>query len=259
MGTRERTYPLNITSIILQATSQNLKGLIEPLTTLDNILTNCRQTLCKITSDSQCATVLGGLFGQILSGKDYNGNQYIWNTFNAFILSKKEIHIDLSELCRICKDNAVLGSMEDVFKHDINNINNDHKLLRLLLYNTYQTFDHQHCYVIPEDYKECHWIKEENQNLPRRDLFRMFKNVTQLRMECYNYPLSLKSLLSLIVDTKLDRVEISGTEWLSSRKIPSYGDLEEKYKAAGFMMEFTRALIGYPALQKITLIISSIS
>ena len=108
MGTFRGAHALNIKSITLQSTSSNLEHLIRPLTVLDNILSDNVNIANQIQDNGKDLAVLKVLFSSILSEKEYNGNQYIWNTFKAFIANKRSIKVNIVELVRWCHNSALL-------------------------------------------------------------------------------------------------------------------------------------------------------
>ena len=210
MGTTsDVAWPLNISSIILQSTSSNLESLIGPLTILDNILSENVNIDNIIFDNSKAVSVLSYLFSSILSGKEYVGNKYIWNTFNTFIMSKKDIFVRIAKLDKYCLNKNLLAL---IFSDLIKNDDDDNRAM----------------------------IINKNQNLVKPEILKIFKNVTYLRIHCKKYPLSLESLLSLINGTQIKTVVIDdpGSTWLSSVKSSSFADVSSKYKKANFKMEF---------------------
>lgn len=198
------TYPLTISSIRLQSTSRNLEALITPLTILDNILSDNVSMHDRIANNSKVVPVLRPLISSIISREEYLGNQYVWSTFNTFILNKREIEVDLMALNTFCQN-------ED--------------LLRLIFFNLVQGRGE-----LP---------KEENQNLLKPDILKLFKNVTYLEINCTDYPLSLRKLLDLIKGTQITKVQINGQYWLSAvQKSYFFEDIVNEYEKSNFKMEF---------------------
>ena len=81
--------------------------------------------------------------------------------------------------------------------------------------------------------------KYKNNNLLKREILSIFKNAKYLEIYCYDYPLSLESLLSLIVDTKIKEVVIKGYFWVPSLKnFSSFNIIINEYKKSNFNLEF---------------------
>ena len=205
--------PLNITTIILQSTASNLETFIGPLTVLDNILSNNVDKHHIIPKNSSYVSVLSDLFSTIISGKEYVGNQYVWNTFNAFIMNKQKILIHIDNLDEYCHDkellNLIFGDLIKIIKKE-------------------------------EEYKYDEMIKFETQNSLKSNVIKLFKNMTYLWITCRSYPLSLKSLLKSIKDTQIIKMQIWGSKWLPSVKSCSaLDDITREYGKANFNINFT--------------------
>lgn len=86
---------------------------------------------------------------------------------------------------------------------------------------------------------EGYGVIRKNQNLLKRDTFKIFSNVTDLTIHCKDYPLPMESLLSLIKETGINKVRISGEDWLSLFKEGSlFDDMESRYQEASLDIEF---------------------
>ena len=193
---------VHIRSIILQSTATNLKSLIEPLTTLDNVLHwNARLF---ILSNPKVVPVLRHLFTCVLSEQRYVGNEYIWNTFNTFVMNKTYISVNIDALDYRCMNKELLK----------------------LIFHDFGKGDP----AIATD---------KNQNLIRPEILSIFKNVTQLSIQCVEYPICLDSLLSLIKGRQIKTVGIYGDRWLPSLKSTAlFEDISEKYREHNFKIEF---------------------
>ena len=164
MGGPDGAHPLMISSIILQSTASNLRKLIGPLTILDNILSlNVGERNDNIIpNDDKSVSVLSGLFSSMISGKPYDGNKYIWNTFNAFILKKQEIRINLYQIWYSCKDKEFLKVL----------------FSDLIVREGYSKL------ITGVDYDYDLWIKNAKQNLFKPDIVKLFKNVKKISIKC---------------------------------------------------------------------------
>ena len=83
--------------------------------------------------------------------------------FTAFVMNKKSICWNVDELDKYCSNKDLLKLMFTDF--------------------------------IRIDDKEKRLIENENQNLIRPEILKIFKNVTGLTIDCKYYPLSLEALL----------------------------------------------------------------
>ena len=209
---------LNISTIILQSSCSNLQSFIKPLTILDNILTNNVLFDNKIADNKKDYQILKGLFDSYLAKEQYVGNEYIWSIFNAFVNYKHKIDIHLDRLGASCKNKDLLG---------------------LILSDTVKMK-----YVKPTgrwDFKEEEYLSDKyrNKNLLKPEILSIFQNVTDLRIGCNFYPLSLESLLVLIKNTQIRKVEIWGPRWLPKVKaMSSFSNILSQYKQENLNMEF---------------------
>ena len=205
-------YPLTIKSIILQETSTNLESLMEPITILNNILTNNVYGGNEISNDSSYCQVLNSLFSSFLSEQQYTENQYICNAINAFFVNKQEINIFFRHLMQYCHNknllNLIFGDLIEM-----------------------STKDWSKKYDV--------MIQKKNQNLLRPIMLKLFKNVTYLHISCWSFPLSMKALLKLITGTQIKKVEIYGKHWIRAVKAwPSLYNITKKFSDKNFDMQF---------------------
>ena len=95
---------------------------------------------------------------------------------------------------------------------------------------------------------QSHFIPDNNQNLPNHKFLQKFKNVASLAIygvEYYSF--SLNKLLSLVQDTKIEEVTISGfveekgtSSWLSSLWNTQSLSLTQTFKKNGFNIQFKK-------------------
>ena len=214
MGTPNKNFSVSIISVIIQSTSSNLEYLIGSLTMLDNILSNNVNIVNPISKNSQGVSLLKDLFSSCISGKKFAGNNYIWNTFQAFIMNKKKVDIHVSDLDRYCHNKGLLG---------------------LTLRNIVKMEEEE------KEEKEYLLDKYKNKNLLKPQIISIFNNVTYLEIWCSDYPLSMESLLSLINGTQIKKVEIFDTwnTWLPLLKVHlSFNNISRKYKQSNFNLQF---------------------
>lgn len=195
-----------ISSIMIQSSCSNLKDFISPLTVLDTML--CGNVQSKMPNMDKEAKVLKGLFDAYLTGHEYHGNQYVWDTFNTFILLKEKIKINIPALHKYCTNEW---------------------LLSLLLTNV-EKMKHKSKVYSAAKYK--------NKNLLNREIISIFKNVSELEIVCKEYPLSLEALLSVIVGTQITKVFVFLPYWLSQMKnLSSFDNITTKYRESNFNLE----------------------
>lgn len=201
---------LNVSSIIIQKTSLNLETLIRALTTLDKILSNSVRPEYVISDNVEDTIIISHLFSTKLGDGVFTGNEYAWNTFNSFIMSKEKLRFDISTLNNYCNNKKLLNVIFD----DI----------------VYMTGD-------IDTYDDL--IVNKNQNLLKAGILKLFQNVTTLQMWCDEYAVSLESVLTLIKGTQIKVVEIHSSDmWLplvTSSK--SYDEIKSEYEKANFDME----------------------
>ena len=176
---------------------------------MDSVLSNNVTVHNVISGIKQDVKILESLFDCILSGKNYDGNEYIWNVFNAFIDQKQKIEIGIDNLSEYCESEGLLGlTVSEILKGKYD-----------------------------EHYSEDD--KYKGKNLLKREILSIFNNVTYLKIVSYNHPISFNSLLTLINGTNLTKIELWGEEWLSNVKEAStFKDVLWQYKQANFRMEF---------------------
>ena len=181
--------------------------MIRPLTILDNIF-GSRVTKDNVISNNQKdVSVLAELFSATLSGQRYAVNEYIWNTIKVFVENKTKISVWYDALHQNCK-------------------NKD--LLNLIFYD-----------VVKNNSFDDTEIRCENQNMPKRDILKVFKNVTSLNLDCRYCPISLESLLSLIIETQIETVTVHGYGWMPHViSVSSFDDILSKYEEANLIMDF---------------------
>ena len=104
------------------------------------------------------------------------------------------------------------------------------RLLKLLFHDFIST---------KTDISDTGSIMNENQNLLKPEVLRIFKNVTKLKIICGEYPIALESLLTLIIQNNIEEVELHGEKWLLSVKLETSFDLiSSKYNKANYYLEF---------------------
>lgn len=152
------------------------------------------------------------LFDACLSDDGYEGNQYIWKIFNAFIDHKDEIEIDMRHVDENCSNKALLDLvLSDVVKQQ----------------------------WLGDKYEEYSEDKYKTKNLLKREILTIFRNVTSLEIGCQEYPFSLDSLFSVINATQITTVKIAGMRWLPSLKAqPIFDGIVRKYKQSNFNLQF---------------------
>ena len=129
-------------------------------------------------------------------------NAYILESFHCFVNAKQEIKVDLRKLDEYCGNKGLLGLLFSKLVKDTR-------------------------------------LKEKDQNLIKRDLFKLFANVNYLLIYCHEYSFCLSSFLSVIDNTKIDKVEIYGDKWLPSiASSSSYDFICTQYKKANFDLKF---------------------
>ena len=113
-------------------------------------------------------------------------------------MNKKEFQIDLKSLDLHCKNKA---------------------LLKLLFYDFITT---------KTDKYDGYLILNKNQNLLKPEILKIFKNVTELQIYCGEYPIALESLLPLITQNNIKKVDIYGGNWIAS--VQSGSSFSEKFR-----------------------------
>ena len=159
-----------------------------------------------IEDNKRDVKIIKGLFDCILSGEKYVGHEYIWNIFNAFIDQKNTITINAMSM----SPNLYIGQCRN------------EGLRKLILSDMLEG----------EDYSED---KYKGKNLLRREILSIFKNVTYLTINCYNHPISLKSLFSLINGTQIKKIDINGQDWVKKvTESSSFTNILSVYQQGNF-------------------------
>ena len=173
--------------------------MVTPITILDNIITNNVTSSNTISDNSADVEILSLLFS---SKENLKINPYILNTFKCFVNHKQEIRIDIRLLDKYCFNKELLGLLFSKIVSDTN-------------------------------------TKYEDQNLIKKQVLKVFGNVTSLYIECHCYSFSLLAFLSIIDGTNINKVEILGSEWLPSiASSSSFSDICTEYQKLGFKVEY---------------------
>ena len=159
----------------------------------------------KISDNSADVEILSLLFSYSTSSSSKENlkiNPYILNTFKCFVNHKQEIRIDIGLLDKYCFNKELLGLLFSKIVSDTN-------------------------------------TKYEDQNLIKKQVLKVFGNVTSLYIQSYSYSFSLLAFLSIIDGTNINKVEIYGKEWLPSiASSSSFSDICTEYQKLGFKVEF---------------------
>lgn len=206
--------PLGISTIIIQETRSNLRKIIKPITILDMIISWNVNDDSKIGNNPDDVSTLKSLFAYYLypeSQKEFKPNQYIFNTFLCFLNNKDSIMVDLDKLDEHCPNKGILSL---IFTQIIKDTDNDAVLT----------------------------MNEDNdKNLVKKEVFTLFKNVTDLFITCDSYSISLLALLSIINNTKINNIKIYGDNWLPSIVSSSaFNGIVAEYKKANFTFELKK-------------------
>eukprot|EP01084_Bolivina_argentea_P207028 353320_1 len=168
-------YPIKLVSVRIRNTKQNFEEFIYRLYYLDTCLTGGDQKKLKINKNEISA--IKHLFFKILKKPTkHSVDKYIYNTFLAFVQSKKQIILDLHKLYEA--NNPFI----DILMHKINS-------------------DHI-------DFRDA----SDFTNLFGPNMLLIFKNVTTIIINTtdkngwYSYSLSMACLLSLIEESSIDKV-----------------------------------------------------
>ena len=170
----------------------------------------------QILDNKTHVALLKSLFSSVLSGQEYTGNKYIWNSFKAFTLQKDEIKIHTGDLGDYCHNKGLL----DMIMLDIER----REYIR----------------------KEKKWVKYSgdkyaDKNLLKPEILSVFSNVKSLSLKCDYYPFSLDSLLLIMKDTKIKTVSIDGMAWVPdlAKLVSSSNDIVNRYSKNNFEMKFS--------------------
>ena len=175
-----------------------------PITILDHIISNNVRWNNEIADSAEDVSILKRLFGYYLSpwsqGK-IKGNQYIFDTFQCFANHKETIKINIAYLDWYCHNKDLLALLFDKIINTRYNPSSD----------------------------------SLTQNILRKDVIKIFKNVKTLRIWAGDYKLSLLSLLSLIDGTQITEVKIYNAYWIGAiNSSSSINDIVNKYKNANY-------------------------
>ena len=202
---------IKIVSIYLQFESkkqpQNLEKLVQPITAFDQIISNNVTFDNQLPNYSSHSFLISLLFEYCLNPIGFIpkiiGNTYILETFQCFVNNKQSIGIDTYALNGYCKNIDLLG----------------------LLFNK----------IIKN--KE---VEDKQQNLIKKGVLKVFKNVTDLFIYCPGYSFCLLSFLSVIDGTEINKVEIEGYEWIRSiASSSSFDSICTQYQKANFEITLT--------------------
>ena len=189
----------------MQETCSNLETLVQPLTILDQCITNNVDYDNIIEDTAGHTKVISQLFVDYLNGSLVEKivcPNYILKSFHCFVNTKQEIRVNLWKLDSYCKNKGLLS----------------------LLFNN----------IICEKR-----VSSKDQNLFNKDLLKVFTNVNYLYIECWEYSFCLSSFLSLIDGTKVNKVDIYGSEWLPSiASSSSFDFICTQYQKANFKLQF---------------------
>ena len=206
------TRSLHINSIRLMETSLNLRKVISAITAFDFMISEGA-----IPPKTYFhGKMLSSLFNYILNDKlDKKWNKYILKTFKLFITNKKEIYIDLRKL------------------HTYNE--KDDGTLVSLIVNELKTFSGYEDYMMNME-------NNENVNILTPQLLNIFDNINDVYIDTQdifdenkNYIFSLAELLSVIADTTVKTVRITGRrKWMKKLWESSSGKLVKIYARKKF-------------------------
>lgn len=214
---------------------------------LDNIFSGNVSQLSKIPNNKAHVLVLRSIFESSILGKEYDGNEYIWNTFNTYILNKRAITVNIGDLDKYCQNKNLLKLLFHEFNqtefkmgkdNKVNDVETPPSQSRLTWsWSMEAELDrrglNEKVRLTNKSFSEFDLIKSKNQNLLKCEILKLFKNVEYLGIECYDYPLSMHSLLDLIKATQVKQVHITGHDWLDLFKSSaSFDDIMTHYQKA---------------------------
>jgi len=148
-------------------------------------------------------------------------NPFIYESFKVFCQNKTEITLNIHYIWKCIRNRAFLNV---IFGSNVFVIGD-----------------------LSEDDDNNFSIPVNNENLPMRKFLESFNNVTSIKItnvqyDDYYYSFCLIRLLSLIEDTKIEKIEISSgygyKGWLSSSWKVSSSSLIQTYKKKGFQIEY---------------------
>ena len=217
MGSR---HPLNIHSIRLIQYALNLETVMSAITALDNCLSN------EAPASYNHGKVLSALFDYALYDKAHTKfNPYVYATFDCFRRNKTEISIDIGSLQFYGKIRINDGKLLDLFIHQI------HEFVR----------------------GEEDTTNINNMNMLKPELFQLFPNINHVYIRASDYRgfidyiFSLSQLLSLLGQTKVNRVDIvaygkesspSRASWIKKLWISSSEVIRERFSKQKFDIRF---------------------
>ena len=211
-------YGLNIDNIRLTENSANLHKIISAITALDI----CISSEHHIPSSYKHGKILSSLFNYILNDeRNKNLNQFVYDTFDCFRYNKHQIRIDLPKL-------------------DEYNNNDDGKLMDLIIYKlggVIESADNE--------------INMNNINMLKPQLFKIFPNIDYVYINTCNvygdkeYVICLSQLLSLIVETSVNKVKIlafsksnSSSSWINKLWNASSGSIIQSFTNKNFSIRY---------------------
>lgn len=198
------TSLLNVASIRIIKRNLNLEKVIKAITVLDNCISY--KLFREISGSYGYGLKLRTLFDYILYGKkEKKWHQYVYDTFQCFVRNKTMVHINIDYLVHLVKDEELLSL---IF----------HKLEK----NNKEIME-----------------EETSTNLIKPQFFRIFDNVEEIIIGSFNSGFSLFGFLSLITNTKINKVLISGN-WLRERWDSCGEEIVEKFATRNFKVVFSK-------------------
>lgn len=205
-------------------TSKNYGAIAKAITTFDACVSG-NPNIPNAGSTSKYGRIISKLIEAETTGIHDGIDDYIMNTFHAFVLNKKEIHFSHHYVMKYVKDKVLL-----------NNI-----------------------LVSPKEsyYKdgETEFIRREatdRTNLFQSRLIKLFKNATSMRLGMNGlydhenmYTLSLIALLDLLDGTEIKEILITwrwkeeeGVSWIETLWNSFGGEITAKYEEKGYKIEY---------------------
>ena len=211
-------YSINISSIQLMSTCTNYEQIISAITSFDSIVSDNIDWIHK-PSSSFLAKLLKVL-DHLLFFQDKD--KFIYQTFQFFAQSKQYLQLDLSDLYYNMTDSKFLGLTFDgdgLTKREYDNDNHNHI------------------------------IYDDNTNLMKKEIFDIFLNAKEIRLDYVqnknNYwSFSLLKLLESIGKTNIEEVRVGTlkeedpSSWLVSLWSSSSPSLIQAFKNEGYTVEF---------------------
>ena len=223
---------LNITSIRIIKNHLNLGQTISAITALDHILSRNVDKHNQILKESNYGDIISHLFDYMLndnpSNQEFKLHPYVYDTFKCFANFKSDIDISL---------------------HDGRKWVRDKKLLNLLFHGIVKA-------EIKRNTDKDGYVELENKNnLIKPEFFRIFNNVEKIIISAsssipdegkFVYPMNLLSLLNIISDTKVKKMQINVNKhkdigicgWLGAIESSSkWSTITNAYIDRGFQIE----------------------